>query len=160
MAVRALSYMLAHGGEGIRQASEDAVLNANYILNQLQDLYHVPYPGTCMHECLLTDKRQKESGVTTMDIAKALVEFGFHPMTVYFPLVVQGAMLIEPTESESKESMDEFIVTMRHIAAMASNGQAEELKAMPTSTPSRRLDEVGAARKPILTWQQMSAAGL
>jgi len=155
MFVRALSYMLAHGGEGIRQASEDAVLNANYVLARLKDLYHVPFKGTCMHECLLTDKRQKEHGISTMDIAKTLIEMGFHPMTVYFPLVVQGAMLIEPTESESKESIDQFVETMRWIAEEVNAGRGESFHEMPFSTPRRRLDEVQAAKKPVLTWHEL-----
>lgn len=158
MAVRALTYMMAHGADGIRQASEDAVLNANYILARLRDLYHVPFEGHCMHECLLTDKKQKEKGVTTMDIAKALVECGFHPMTVYFPLIVQGAMLIEPTESETKESIDAFVETMRWVADVVESGQGAELKQYPVSAPRRRLDEVKAARNPVLTWHQEKKA--
>lgn len=152
MAVRALSYMKAHGGTGLKHASENAVLNANYILSQLKDVYHVPFAGTCMHECLLTDKWQKENDISTMDIAKTLIEYGFHPMTVYFPLVVQGAMLIEPTESETKETLDAFIRAMRKIAATAKSADRETLHHMPKSTPRVRLDEVTAARKPILTW--------
>lgn len=155
MYVRALSYMLAHGGDGLRQASEDAVLNANYIRAQLQDVYHLPFKGTCMHECLLTDKLQKAKGITTMDIAKTLIEYGIHPMTVFFPLVVQGAMLIEPTESETKETLDYFIAIMRKIASQVEAGETEELKSYPLSTPRRRLDEVNAARNPRLTWNEL-----
>jgi glycine dehydrogenase subunit 2 len=158
MAVRALTYMMAHGADGIRQASEDAVLNANYVLARLRDLYHVPFEGVCMHECLLTDKRQKEKNFTTLDIAKALIEKGFHPMTVYFPLIVQGAMLIEPTESETRESIDGFIEAMRWIATSVEEGQGEALKQYPVSAPRRRLDEVKAARQPVLTWAQRSPA--
>lgn len=152
MHIRALAYMMSHGGDGLRQVSEDAVLNANYILSQLKDVYNVPFDGPCMHECLLTEKVQKEKGVSTLDIAKALVEYGFHPMTVYFPLVVQGAMLIEPTETESKDSLDRFIGVMRHIADMVETGQGDELHEYPRSTPRRRLDEVKAARFPKLRW--------
>ena len=152
MHIRALAYMMSHGGDGLRQVSEDAVLNANYILSQLKDVYNVPFDGPCMHECLLTKKVQKEKGVSTLDIAKALVEYGFHPMTVYFPLVVQGAMLIEPTETESKDSLDRFIGVMRHIADMVETGQGDELHEYPRSTPRRRLDEVKAARFPKLRW--------
>src|SRR5690606_33877029 len=90
MMVRALSYMMSHGADGLKQVAEDAVLNANYILSQLKDDYHVPFPGTCMHECLLTDKKQKDAGISTNEVAKTLIEYGIHPMTVYFPLVVQG----------------------------------------------------------------------
>ena len=150
MVVRALSYMMSHGADGLCQVAEDAVLNANYILSQLRKDYHVPFPGYCMHECLLTDKTQKAVGVTTNDIAKTLIERGMHPMTVYFPLVVQGAMLIEPTETETKASLDRFIEAMHDIAEKARNGDIEALKNNPTSTPRKRLDEVAAARKPVL----------
>ena len=153
MHVRALSYMKSHGSDGLKQVSEDAVLNANYILSQLKDEYHVPYEGPCMHECLLTDKRQKEHGVTTLDIAKGLVEYGYHPMTVYFPLVLPGTMLIEPTETESKDSIDRFISTMKKIAKDAEDGKAEEYHNFPQSTPRKRLNEVKAARNPVLKYQ-------
>ncbi len=153
MHVRALTYMMSHGADGLRQVSEDAVLNANYILAQLKADYHVPFEGPCMHECLLTDKTQKESGVTTLDIAKALVEHGFHPMTVYFPLVVQGAMLIEPTETESKDSLDRFITVMKKIAEDIRAGDVDKFHAYPQSTPAKRLDEVRAAREPKLRWR-------
>ena len=150
MHVRALTYMLSHGNDGLRQVSGDAVLAANYILSQLQGDYHVPFEGPCMHEALFSEKWLKEHGVTTLDVAKALIEFGMHPMTVYFPLVVSGAMLIEPTETETKESMDRFIAVMKHIAEMAKNGEGETLHSYPHSTPRKRLDEVLAARNPIL----------
>lgn len=153
MHVRALTYMMSHGADGLRQVSEDAVLNANYILSQLKQHYHVPFAGPCMHECLLTEKVQKEAGVTTLDIAKALIEHGFHPMTVYFPLVVQGAMLIEPTETESKDSLDRFIRVMQDIAADVKSGQGDKFHSYPLSTPARRLDEVRAAREPKLRWK-------
>jgi len=153
MHVRALTYMMSHGADGLRQVSEDAVLSANYILANLKDFYHVPYEGPCMHECLLTDKTQKEAGVTTLDIAKALVEHGIHPMTVYFPLVVQGAMLIEPTETESKESLDRFIHVMQTIAHDVKKGDVDKFHSYPQSAPVRRLDEVKAAREPKLRWR-------
>ncbi len=153
MHVRALSYMKSHGSDGLKQVSEDAVLNANYILSQLKDEYYVPYEGPCMHECLLTDKKQKEHGVTTLDIAKGLVEYGYHPMTVYFPLVLPGTMLIEPTETESKDSIDRFVSTMKKIAKDAEDGKAEEYHNFPQSTPRKRLDEVKAARKPVLRYK-------
>ncbi|MCB9982641.1 MAG: aminomethyl-transferring glycine dehydrogenase subunit GcvPB [Rhodospirillales bacterium] len=157
MHVRALAYMLSHGADGLRQVSEDAVLNANYILRSLEGDYHTPFAhqGPCMHEALLTDKKQKEQGVQTLDIAKALIEKGFHPMTVYFPLVVPGTMLIEPTETESKDSLDRFITAMKEIASQAaSRADAEEhFHAFPLSTPRRRLDEVKAARNPVLRWK-------
>lgn len=153
MFTRALSYMLAHGADGIRQASEDAVLSANYILASLSDIYRQPFPGYCMHECLLNDRHQREQA-TTMDIAKALIDKGFHPMTVYFPLVVNGAMLIEPTESEPKETLDEFIAAMREINEKIESGNAEEHKQAPQTVFRRRVDEVQAAKKPRLTWAE------
>lgn len=153
MHVRALTYMLSHGSDGLRQVAEDAVLNANYILSQLKGDYHVPFDGPCMHECLLTDKNQKDAGVTTLDIAKTLIEYGMHPMTVYFPLVVQGAMLIEPTETESKDALDRFIRVMKLIAADVKKGDTGKFHHYPQSTPRERLDEVKAAREPKLRWQ-------
>ncbi|PZP55037.1 MAG: aminomethyl-transferring glycine dehydrogenase subunit GcvPB [Micavibrio aeruginosavorus] len=152
MFVRALSYMKSHGSDGLRQVSEDAVLSANYILSQLKDDYHVPYAGPCMHECLLTDKLQKEDGVTTLDIAKILVEYGIHPMTVYFPLVLPGTMLIEPTETEDKDSIDRFIQVMKLIAEKA-KANDPSLHENPVTSPRRRLDEVTAARQPRLRWK-------
>lgn len=153
MHVRALSYILSHGADGLKQVSEDAVLNANYILSQLKEDFYVPYDGPCMHECLLTDKLQKESGVTTLDIAKTLIEHGMHPMTVFFPLVVSGAMLIEPTETESKESLDRFITVMKTVAADVKAGDADKFHNYPLSAPRRRLDETKAAREPVLRWK-------
>lgn len=151
MFVRALTYMLSHGADGLRQVSGDAVLNANYILAKLREDYDAPFGDrTCMHEALLTDKIQKESGVTTLDIAKTLIEYGMHPMTIYFPLVVNGAMLIEPTETEGKETLDRFIAVMQKIAADVRAGEGEIFHAMPQSAPRRRLDEVKAARHPVL----------
>lgn len=155
MFVRALSYMKSHGKDGLRQVSEDAVLNANYILRELEGHYHAPFAsaGPCMHEALLTDKHQKAKNVQTLDIAKMLIERGFHPMTVYFPLVLAGTMLIEPTETESKDSIDRFITVMKEIAEEIEAGDVEEkYHAMPENTPRRRLDEVKAARQPVLRW--------
>lgn len=153
MMVRALAYMMSHGADGLRQVAEDAVLNANYVLHHLRDDYHVPYAGFCMHECLLSDKLQKKHDITTLDIAKGLIEHGYHPMTVYFPLVVQGAMLVEPTETESLESLNGFIATMKEIARLASTEKdAEKIRHMPFSAPRRRLDEVTAARQPDLKY--------
>lgn len=153
MFVRALSYMKSHGTDGLRQVSEDAVLNANYILSQLTDEYHVPYGGPCMHECLLTDKFQKEQGVSTLDIAKTLIEYGIHPMTVYFPLVLPGTMLIEPTETEDKPTLDRFIAVMKKIASDV-KAMSNDLHANPLSAPRKRLDEVTAARQPRLRWKK------
>lgn len=153
MMVRALAYMLSHGADGLQKVAEDAVLNANYILHHLKDQFHVPFKGFCMHECLLTDKTFKDAHVSTLDIAKGLIEYGYHPMTVYFPLVVSGAMLIEPTETESKQSLDGFIATMQHLATLVKTEGEETFKQYPLSTPRRRLDEVKAARQPILKWE-------
>lgn len=154
MMVRALTYMLSHGTDGLQKVAEDAVLSANYILAKLKDHYHIPFGGNCMHECLLTDKLQKAKDISTLDIAKALVEYGFHPMTVFFPLVVSGAMLIEPTETETKETVDQFINTMIFIAKEIEKGEGDKFHSFPVSTPRRRMDEVKAAKNPILTWME------
>ena len=156
MHVRAITYMLSHGTDGLQKVAEDAVLSANYILAKLKDHYHVPFSGNCMHECLLTDKIQKAKDISTLDIAKALVEYGFHPMTVFFPLVVSGAMLIEPTETETRQSADEFINTMIYIAKEVENGGGDKFHSFPVSTPKRRLDEVKAAKNPVLTWMEVN----
>lgn len=156
MHVRALAYILSHGADGLQKVAEDAVISANYILAKLKDSYHVPFEGNCMHECLLTDKIQKAKGISTLDIAKALVEYGIHPMTVFFPLVVQGAMLIEPTETETKETLDQFIDTMIFIAKEIESGNGDRFHNYPLSTPRRRLDEVKAAKTPILTWMDQN----
>ncbi len=155
MHVRALSYILSHGSDGLQKVAEDSVLSANYILHKLKDYYHVPFPGNCMHECLINDKIQKEKGVTTLDIAKALIEYGMHPMTVFFPLVVQNAMLIEPTETESKSEIDNFINTMIYIANEVDSNKGDRFHNYPESTPRKRLDEVKAAKNPVVTWMEM-----
>jgi glycine dehydrogenase subunit 2 len=153
MFVRALSYMLSHGSDGIRQASEDAVLNANYIRASLADVMSLPFGDQpCMHEALFDDAWLKDTGVTTLDFAKAMIDEGYHPMTMYFPLVVHGAMLVEPTESESKASLDLFIATLRDLALSARKGETERFTAAPYHAPRRRLDETRAARAPILKW--------
>jgi glycine dehydrogenase subunit 2 len=157
MFVRALTYMLSHGADGIRQASNDAVLNANYVMARLQDVMTPAFEGPCMHECLFDDRFLKDTGVTTLDFAKAMIDEGYHPMTMYFPLVVHGAMLIEPTESETKESLDLFVDTMRSLAARAKAGEAEHFRAAPRLTPRRRLDETRAARAPVLRWKPAAA---
>ncbi len=154
MFVRALTYMLSHGADGIRQASEDAVLNANYIQARLKDVMSPAFDGPCMHEALFDDSFLKDTGVSTLDFAKAMIDEGYHPMTMYFPLVVHGAMLIEPTESESKESLDAFIGTLRHLAEEAKKQGSEAFfHAAPRLTPRRRLDETRAARAPVLRWK-------
>jgi glycine dehydrogenase subunit 2 len=153
MYVRALSYMLSHGSDGMKQASEDAVLNANYIRAGLSDLLSLPFGDKpCMHEVLFDDAWLKDTGVTTLDVAKAMIDEGYHPMTMYFPLVVHGAMLIEPTESESKSSLDLFIAALRDLAMAAKNGDTERFTGAPYHAPRRRLDETRAARNPVLKW--------
>jgi glycine dehydrogenase subunit 2 len=152
MFTRALAYMLSHGADGVRQASEDAVLAANYILATLKDVMSAPFEGPCMHEALFDDTFLEGTGVTTLDFAKAMIDEGYHPMTMYFPLVVHGAMLIEPTESESKESLDRFIHVLRTMALEAKAGKRERFDGAPRLAPRRRLDETAAARKPILRW--------
>jgi glycine dehydrogenase subunit 2 len=153
MYVRALSYMLSHGADGMRQASEDAVLNANYIRAGLSDLLSLPFGDKpCMHEVLFDDAWLKDTGVTTLDFAKAMIDEGYHPMTMYFPLVVHGAMLIEPTESESKASLDLFVATLRDLAMAARRGETERFSGAPYHAPRRRLDETRAARSPVLKW--------
>ena len=152
MFTRALTYILSHGADGLRQVASDAVLNANYILRSLDDVLDAPFGGSgpCMHEALFSDKGLAE-GFTTLDIAKGLIDEGFHPMTMYFPLVVHGAMLIEPTETESKAALDQFIMALRSLAERAKAGD-DALKGAPYHAPRRRLDETLAARKPVLTW--------
>jgi glycine dehydrogenase subunit 2 len=157
MFVRALAYMKSHGADGLRQASEDAVLAANYVRACLCDVMSLPFGDhPCMHEALFDDAFLQDTGVATLDFAKAMIDEGFHPMTMYFPLVVHGAMLVEPTESESKAELDQFIATMRDLAARAKAGRAAEFKAAPTMAPRRRLDETLAARKPVLRWRPSS----
>jgi glycine dehydrogenase subunit 2 len=158
MFVRALAYMMSHGRDGIRQASEDAVLSANYILASLKDHMSAPFEGPCMHEALFDDRFLEGTGVTTLDFAKAMIDEGYHPMTMYFPLVVHGAMLIEPTESESKESLDQFISVLRGLAAEAKAGHPERFAGAPRFAPRRRLDETAAARKPVLRWKPKAMA--
>ena len=153
MFTRALAYILSHGADGLKQVAEDAVLNANYVLRSLDDVLDAPFgaSGPCMHEALFTDHGLAE-GFTTLDVAKGLIDEGFHPMTVYFPLVVHGAMLVEPTETESKAGLDQFIGAMRSLGERARAGD-EMLKSAPHLAPRRRLDETLAARKPKLVYK-------
>ncbi len=157
MFIRALAYILANGPDGLRQTTEDAVLNANYIRKKLEDLYELPYKTPSMHEVVFSDKRQAAKGVKTGDIAKRLIDYGFHPYTVSFPLIVPGALMIEPTESESVEELDLFIEAMRSIAKEVEE-TPEVVKTAPHSTRVSRLDEVAAARKPILRWRPAGAS--
>jgi len=154
MFVRAYAYMRSHGADGLRQVAEDAVLNANYVKARLSDVMSPAFPeGPCMHEALFDDAWLEGTGVTTLDFAKAMIDEGFHPMTMYFPLVVHGAMLIEPTETESKRELDRFCAALRALAEAAKAGDVERFKAAPRLAPLRRLDETLAARKPKLTWR-------
>jgi len=157
MFTRALAYILSHGADGLRQVSGDAVLGANYMLRSLEGVLDAPFgaTGPCMHEALFSDKGFAE-GVATLDLAKALIDEGFHPMTMYFPLVVHGAMLVEPTECESKASLDQFIMALRSIAERARAGDAS-LHQAPQLAPRRRLDETLAARKPALVYEESPA---
>jgi glycine dehydrogenase subunit 2 len=158
MFTRALAYILSHGADGLRQVSGDAVLNANYVLRQLDDVLDAPFgdSGPCMHEALFSDQGFAE-GFTTLDLAKGLIDEGFHPMTMYFPLVVHGAMLVEPTETESKQGLDRLIASLRSVAERALAGD-ETLKSAPRFAPRRRLDETQAARKPVLVYREPEPA--
>jgi glycine dehydrogenase subunit 2 len=154
MFVRAYAYMLSHGSDGLRQVAEDAVLNANYLKARLSDVMTPAFPeGPCMHEALFDDRWLADAGITTLDFAKAMIDEGFHPMTMYFPLVVHGAMLIEPTETESLQELDRFCVALRALAAAAKAGDTSRFTGAPYLAPLRRLDETLAARKPRLTWR-------
>ena len=158
MFTRALTYILSHGADGLRQVSEDAVLNANYILRSLENTLDAPFAhsGPCMHEALFSDDNLAD-GFSTIDVAKGLIDEGFHPMTMYFPLVVHGAMLIEPTETESKAGIDQFIAALRSVAERAKAGDVS-LKSAPHFAPRSRLDETLAARKPVLVWKDPELA--
>jgi glycine dehydrogenase subunit 2 len=149
--VRAYTYIRTLGPDGIREACESAVLNANYIKAKLKNDYHLPYPGASLHECVFNDKEQLAHGVKTLDIAKMLIDHGFHPPTVYFPLIVKGALMIEPTESESKETLDQFIEAMQSIAKEAEQNP-ERFHDAPYLPKVSRPDEARAARKPVLRW--------
>ncbi|MBI5486915.1 MAG: aminomethyl-transferring glycine dehydrogenase subunit GcvPB [Deltaproteobacteria bacterium] len=150
--VRAYTYLLAHGPAELRRVAEIAILNANYLLARLRKTFHVPQDRPCMHECVLSDRDLKnETGVTTMDVAKGLLDRGFHPPTVYFPLVVHGALMIEPTETESPETLDEFVEAIEAIVAQA-HSKPDDLHHAPVRTPIGRADETRAARHPVLRW--------
>jgi glycine dehydrogenase subunit 2 len=157
--VRALAYIMAHGGNGLRQATLDALLNANYIRALLEPHYELAYRAPSMHECVFSDDRQAKRGVRTGDIAKRLIDYGFHPYTVSFPLIVRGALMIEPTETESKLELDLFADAMISIAKEVEENPEIVLNA-PHSTRTRRVDEVTAARRPILRWRPQTNASL
>lgn len=152
--VRAYAYIRSLGPDGLRAVSENAVLNANYIANKLKDKYYLPVDRECMHECVFSGDWQKKNGVSTLDVAKRLLDFGYHPPTIYFPLIVSEAMMIEPTECETKETLDEFISVMRQISDEAENNP-ELVHSAPHTTIISRLDEATAARKPILRYKQV-----
>jgi glycine dehydrogenase subunit 2 len=156
--VRAYAYILSLGGDGLEEASRMALLNANYIRKKLEKSYHLAFNEPCMHECIFTDRIQQRNGVSTLDIAKRLLDYGYHPPTIYFPLVVSGALMIEPTETETPETLDGFIEAMLAIAQEAKS-DPERVKSAPHSTPVKRLDEARAARKPVLRWQPRSSGG-
>ena len=153
VAVKAYSYMLSMGYEGLRKASESAVLNANYLMEKLKNHYLLPYERTCMHEFVLSAQNHKSKGISALDIVKNLIDFGFHPPTVYFPLIVKEALMIEPTETESKETLDEFIFAMAKISTNTLK-DPEKAKGAPYTTPVGRLDEKKAVRNPILRWKK------
>jgi glycine dehydrogenase subunit 2 len=152
VSIKAYAYLRSLGADGLKEVSQNAVINANYLKEELKKYYHLPYDRPCMHEAIFSAAKQKAKGVRTVDIAKRLLDYGFHPPTVYFPLVVDEAIMIEPTETESKETLDDFIAAMKEIAREASENP-EILHQAPHHTPVRRLDEAAAARKPDLRWQ-------
>ena len=153
MFVRAYAYMLSHGADGLAQVSADAVLNANYLKARLKGVMSAAFEGFCMHEALFDDAWLEGTGVSTLDFAKAMIDEGFHPMTMYFPLVVHGAMLIEPTETESRRELDRFADALLALAAAAKAGEVDRFKSAPRLAPLRRLDETRAARQPKLVWK-------
>jgi glycine dehydrogenase subunit 2 len=159
MMVRAYAYLREMGAEGLRSATDLAVLNANYLRVRLSEKWHVAYDKTCMHEVVLSDRSLKSTQVTTLDVAKRLLDYGFHPPTVYFPLVVKGAMLIEPTETETRETLDEFVAAMAAIHREAEEEPAT-VKGAPHLTRLRRLDETRAARRPVLRWEPKGPAAI
>lgn len=156
--VRALAYILSMGGEGLAAVAEGAVLNANYLRKRLEGTFHLPFKSPSLHEVVFTDKKQRPHGATTLDIAKRLLDYGFHPPTVYFPLIVSGAMMIEPTETEGKEELDAFVEAMQQIAREAEE-DPKLLKSAPYTTPVRRCDETRAARHPVLRWTPDGSGG-
>lgn len=153
--VKAYSYIRSMGADGLRQVSENAVLNANYLLNNLKDMFVLPYDRTCMHECVFSGIKQLEKGIPVLDIAKRLLDYGYHPPTMYFPLIVQEALMMEPTETENKETLDEFIKTLKLIMEEIESNP-DMVKAAPHNTVVARLDEVAAARRPVVRWRPSS----
>jgi glycine dehydrogenase subunit 2 len=156
--VRALAYIRSLGAAGLRAAGDNAVLNANYVLARLREAYDLPYDRRCLHEAVLSGSRQRAGGVKTLDIAKRLIDYGFHPPTIYFPLIVDEALMIEPTETEGKESLDAFCAAMLAIAREAKD-EPELVRDAPHTAPLRRLDEATAARRPVLRWKAREEHG-
>ncbi len=152
MHVRAYAYIMSYGGAGIRKIAERAVLNANYLRARLRGTYHLPFDRATLHEVIFDDHNQSASGVSTLDIAKRLIDYGFHPPTIYFPLIVHGALMIEPTETESRQELDQFVEAMMEIDREARESP-DLLRSAPHYTPVGRLDEAAAARKPKLRWE-------
>ena len=150
--VKAYAYILSQGAKGLRQVSENAVLNANYLLHKLKPLFSLPYDRLCMHECVFSGANYHDQEVTALDIAKRLLDYGYHPPTMYFPLIVPEALMIEPTETENKETLDQFVQTLYTIVEEI-NTDPELVRSAPHNTPVRRLDEVAAARNPVLRWR-------
>ena len=155
--VRALTYIKSLGGDGLRSVSENAVINANYVQSRLSGAYRLAFDRPCMHEVVLSGARQKIRGVKTLDIAKRLIDYGFHPPTIYFPLIVDEAMMIEPTETEGIEALDAFCDAMLAIDR-ESQDEPEMVRAAPHNAPLRRMDEATAARKPVLRWTPADAS--
>jgi glycine dehydrogenase subunit 2 len=153
MVLRAYAYIRTLGPDGIKATADNAVLNANYLRVKLRDEYDVPYDRLNMHEVIFSDHRQNAHGVTTLDIAKRLIDYGFHPPTVYFPLIVHGALMVEPTETEGLEELDRFVEVMKRIAEEART-EPDLLKKAPLTTRRSRFDEAAAARKPVLRWKK------
>ena len=151
--VRAYAYILAMGGDGLTQATRMAILNANYLRKRLEATYTLATPEPCMHECVFSDRSFQQTGIKTLDIAKRLLDYGFYAPTIYFPLVVSGALMIEPTETETKETLDEFVAALLAIAQEITD-QPDLLKQAPFTTPVSRLDETRAARRPVLRWRR------
>jgi len=149
--VRAYAYILAMGGNGLRRASATAVVNANYLKSKLRKHYYLAYDAPCLHECVFSDKHQRRNDITALDIAKRLIDYGYHPPTIYFPLVVDGALMIEPTETESRQTLDQFIEAMIAIAE-ESEYSPDFLHSAPMKSKITRVDEVSAARNPVLRW--------
>jgi glycine dehydrogenase subunit 2 len=148
-----MAYILSLGPEGLKEIAEVAVLNSNYIRKSLENEYHLKYSTPTLHECVFSDKIQRKDGVNNIDIAKRLIDYGVHPPTMSFPLIVQGALMIEPTETESKRDLDRFIEAMKQIAQESQNNP-EVLKDAPHISYMRRLDETNAARNPVLRWHE------